>query len=169
MYAAKAGVSIMIRMPRRRERGAALIEFALVLPLLLVLIFSIVDFGLYFFIEHTLQFATREGVRLALVGRTLNDASGNPLTREESIIQTIKAKASIAIDPSQLQISIFPVAADYTDPLDWQNTQDAGGAGSYMRVATRYSYQFITPLLGGLVNNGRLAIKAQATYRNELF
>ena len=159
----------MIPRGPRGSRGVTIVEFALVLPLLFILIFSIVDFGLYFFIEHTLQFATREGARLALVGRTLNDSQGNRLNREASIIKAISDKAQIAIDPSKLQISIFPVSAGYADPADWQNTQDAGGPGSYMRVVSRYQYTFITPLLWGLVPNGRLQIKAQATYRNELF
>ena len=159
----------MIRRAPRNARGVALIEFALVLPLLLVLIFSIVDFGMYFFIQHTIQFATREGARLALVGRQLNDAQGNQMSREASIIKQISDKAAVAIDPGKLQISIFPVTAGYGDPVDWQNTQDAGGPGSYMRVVTRYDYKFVTPLLGALVPDGRLRISAQATYRNELF
>lgn len=139
------------------------------LPLLLVLIFTIIDFGIYFFVEHTVQFATREGVRLALVGRVLNDQAGNPLSREASIIKKISDEASVAIDPSKLQINIFPVGANYSDPADWDKTQDAGGPGSYMRVKTRYEYKFITPVLGLLVPNGRLNVRAQATYRNELF
>src|SRR5436309_9936394 len=68
----------------RGNRGVEIAEFALALPLFLIIMISIVDFGIYSFIQHTLQFATREGVRLALVGRTLTDASGNTLTREAS-------------------------------------------------------------------------------------
>jgi Flp pilus assembly protein TadG len=155
--------------PVRGGRGVSVVEFALVLPLLLGLVFAIVDFGLYFFIQHTVQFATREGVRLALVGRTLNDAAGDPLSREASIIKKISDEASIAINPSALQISIYPVSANYGDPIGWQNTQDAGPPGAFMRVRTRYDYKFITPLLGVMANGGKLAIEAQATYRNELF
>jgi|SRR5882762_3498313 len=153
----------------RGSKGTSIMEFSLVLPLLLVLIFTIADFGIYFFISHTVQFATREGVRLALVGRTVNDPNGNMLTREASIIQTISDKARIAVNPSTLQISIYPVSADFTDPVDWQGTQDAGGPGSYMRVKTFYEYKFVTPLLAALVPSGKLRILAQATYRNELF
>jgi Flp pilus assembly protein TadG len=153
----------------RGSKGVTIMEFSLVLPLLLVLIFTIVDFGIYSFIAHTVQFATREGVRLALVGRTVTDPNGNMLTREASIIQTIDDKARIAVSPSNLQISIFPVEADFSDPVGWQNTQDAGGPGNYMRVRTVYQYKFVTPLLAALVPNGKLSIRAQATYRNELF
>jgi Flp pilus assembly protein TadG len=153
----------------RGHRGVTIVEFALVLPLLLVLIFSIIDFGLYFFVEHTLQFATREGVRLALVGRTLDDPNGNPLSREASIIKMINDHAALAVNPSALEISIYPVNPDYTDPTDWKITQDAGGPGSYMRVKTRYYYKFITPLVGALLPNGRILVQSQATYKNELF
>lgn len=153
----------------RNSRGVAIAEFALVLPLLLILFFTIVDFGLFFFIQHTVQFATREGVRLALVGRTLTDGNGDPMSREASVIQTIQDKVQVAVDPNLVSISIFPINDDYTDPADWEGTQNAGQPGSYMRVRTQYSYKFVTPILSGLVPDGKLMIRAQATYRNEFF
>ena len=53
------------RSPRRR--GVALLEAALVLPMLLVLIFGSIDLGYAFFVKHTLQGASREGARRAAV------------------------------------------------------------------------------------------------------
>ena len=153
----------------RGDQGVAIAEFALILPMMLILIFTIVDFGLFFFIQHTVQFATREGVRVALVGRILTDGDGDPMTREESILQTIRDKVQVAVDPAQVAISIFPVNDDYSDPEDWEDMQNAGSPGSYMRVRTRYSYKFVTPILSALVPDGRLLIRAQATYRNEFF
>jgi Flp pilus assembly protein TadG len=153
----------------RGSKGATIVEFALVFPFFLVLVLGLVDFGLYFLAQHTLQFATREGVRLALVGRTINDESGNALSREASIIKTIRDKAILGIDPGALLISIYPVNPDYSDPTNWQNTQDAGQPGGYMRVTTRYEFRFVTPVIGSFVPNGRIQMQAQATYRNELF
>ena len=46
------------------ERGAALVEFALVAPLLLVVIAGIVDFGFLFQRYEVLTNAAREGARL---------------------------------------------------------------------------------------------------------
>lgn len=48
----------------RRERGAELIEFALILPLILVLIMGIFDFGLAFQRYEVITNAAREGARL---------------------------------------------------------------------------------------------------------
>jgi hypothetical protein len=152
------------------NKGTTLVEFALVVPLFILLSFGIIDFGWYFFVEHTLQYATREGMRLALVGRKLTDESGNPMSREASIIKTIKDNASLAVDPSNLSIYIFPIGNDYSDPENWANLDpNAGGPGSYMRVKTRYSYNFLTPLIGAFFTGGNTLVEAQGTYRNELF
>ena len=93
-------------------RGATLVEFAMVLPVFVLLLFGIIEFGRYFFVQHTLQFATREGTRLALVGGTLADANGNPLSRTASIIKQIRDNASLAVNPAEISISIFPITAN---------------------------------------------------------
>ena len=153
----------------RDRKGMTIVEFALVLPIFAILLFAIIEFGYYFFVQHTLQFATREGTRLALVGRTLNDASGNPMTRQDSIIQTIKNYASAAVNPAALQISIFPVGPGYTDPTNWQGTTDPGSGGNYMRVRVQYAFNFWTPLIGQFFPSGMRTITAEALYRNEAF
>ena len=51
-------------MHRTSDRGAAAVEFALVLPLLLLLVFGIVDFGRVYHEQVTLTHGAREGVRL---------------------------------------------------------------------------------------------------------
>jgi Flp pilus assembly protein TadG len=158
------GRSSRTEFKRRPPRGATLIEFALVLPIFLILMFATIEFGRYFYVEHTLQMATREGVRLGLVGRTVADANGHALDRPASIIRVIREKVRVAVNPADVSVSIYPVNADYSDPTDWQGTQDAGSAGSFMRVRTRYTFHLILPLLGRQV-----PMEAQATYRNELF
>jgi Flp pilus assembly protein TadG len=51
----------------QRERGAELIEFALVLPLLLLLVLGIVDFGFLFQRLEVVTNAAREGARIAVL------------------------------------------------------------------------------------------------------
>ncbi len=151
------------------NKGTSMVEFAIVLPLFLMLILGIIDFGRFFFVQHTLQFATREGTRLALVGKKLTDQAGNPMTREASIVETIKENASLAIDPLQLSINIFPVQGDYSDPGDWSKQTNAGDPGQYMRVRTRYTFEFLTPIIGTFFPGGMIGVQAEATYRNESF
>lgn len=56
------------RRGRRRERGAAAVEMALVLPILISLVFGIIDFSRIFNAEIQLSQAAREGARLAAIG-----------------------------------------------------------------------------------------------------
>lgn len=155
---------------KKGTRGVTAVEFALILPVFAFLMFGIVDFGRYFFVQHTLQFATREGTRLALTGRIITgDAS-----REASIIRTIKDKASVAVNPAEVSISIYQITGTYGDPSGWDTidpsgTGAAGDPGAYMRVRTRYTYTFLTPLIGKFFTGGKNIIVAEATYRNELF
>jgi len=53
----------------RNKRGQALIEFAFILPFLLVIVGGIVDFGLAFFVGQVIQNAAREGARAGAVVR----------------------------------------------------------------------------------------------------
>jgi len=155
---------------KKQSKGVTVLEFALVLPLLFLLVFGIMEFGYLFFVQHTLEMATREGARLALVGGTITEG-GNQLNRVASVVATIRAKASIAVPPGDVEISIYPVFPDssYSDPVGWQTTQNAGLSGSYMRVRTRYTHHFMTPVLGNFFTAGNMVVQAQATYRNELF
>ena len=52
----------------RRERGAAAVEFALLLPVLVLLIGGIVVYGRFFFTQLQLTNAAREGARAGIVG-----------------------------------------------------------------------------------------------------
>lgn len=159
---------ITVMKSRKGTRGAAAVEFALVLPIFVLLLMGIIDFGRYFFVQHTVQYATREGTRLGLVGGTLAGDDGTPLDRTASIIREIRDNAGIAINPAELMISIFPITG-YTDPTGWEGMQNAGGPGDFMRVRTRYAYHFLTPFIGDFFSNGTNIIAAEATYRNELF
>ena len=51
---------------RRRWRGSAVLDAALVFPILLSLTFGTVEYGYYFYVKHSLQGAAREGARAAI-------------------------------------------------------------------------------------------------------
>ncbi|GAB4099300.1 TadE family protein [Sinomonas halotolerans] len=68
-----------------RERGAAAVEMAIILPVLVALVMGIVEFGRAFNAQQTLTFAAREGVRAmalendATTARTAVRSAGTPL------------------------------------------------------------------------------------------
>lgn len=57
----------LMRRVRQREEGAALVEFALVAPLLALLLFGIIEFGRVFNAKVTYTHAAREAVRVVAV------------------------------------------------------------------------------------------------------
>jgi uncharacterized membrane protein len=61
---------------RRPDRGAAAVELALVMPLLLLILFGIIDFGRMFNAQITLTQAAREGARAAAYGQTPETVRG---------------------------------------------------------------------------------------------
>lgn len=61
---------------RHKERGASAVEFAIVLPVLLTLVFGIIDYGALFFDSIGLKQGSREGARQAAVVRFDPSCSG---------------------------------------------------------------------------------------------
>lgn len=60
----------------RDERGTSAVEFAIIAPILLLLIFTIIQGGLYFYARNTAQSASREGVSyLRLAGNNSDPES----------------------------------------------------------------------------------------------
>jgi len=53
----------------KSQKGATLVEFAIILPLLLLLIFGIIEFGLFLFNRHVITNAVREAARAGIVVR----------------------------------------------------------------------------------------------------
>jgi Flp pilus assembly protein TadG len=155
-----------LRFKGKRNQGNAAVEFALTLPIFIILVIGIIEFGWYFFVQHTLQYATREGMRVALVGRTITG-----MDRKNFIIKTIQDNAELAVKRDAVAVSIYKVDPNnnFTDPNSWQGTQDPGLPGDFMRVRSEYNYKFFTPLIGGFFNGGGVVIQAEGTYRNEQF
>ena len=80
--------SFLRRHPRATRRGQSLVEFALVSPLLVMLVFGIVDFGRAIYYENAITNAAREGSRVAILpdnpcntvygGTPANSSGGSP-------------------------------------------------------------------------------------------
>ncbi len=64
------------RLGNRNESGQAMVEFALVAPILFTILFAIVQFGIVFMNSVALTDAVRVGARKATVSRSAADPSG---------------------------------------------------------------------------------------------
>jgi Flp pilus assembly protein TadG len=95
------------RLLRRNEKGAAIVEFALVVPLLLLLLWGIVDIGRAFYTLNNLASAVREGARSAAVMSTPPDGSANT-----TLIRSTVTTAFMPIGPALRPESVFVTLAN---------------------------------------------------------
>ena len=102
---------------RDRDRGATAVEFALLLPLLLLLVFGIIDFGRALNAQITLTQAARTGARLAALGQP-NVASATQA-------------AATGLSPVTVAVTPCPSGA----------TQTTAAV-----VTASYSFSFVTPI-----------------------
>ena len=89
----------MRRRPHQRsERGVELVEFAIIVPVLALLLFGLIDFGWAFSQDLSVKHAAREGARLASVNAETdtNDLSGNCT----ALITMIKQRVSTELKSS---------------------------------------------------------------------
>jgi Flp pilus assembly protein TadG len=84
------------RITRRSQHGGAAVEFALVLPVFVAVLFGMIDYGWYFYQKFTLTAAIREGVRF---GATFKEGgtSGEP---EDKALQESKDRCDMGSVPS---------------------------------------------------------------------
>ena len=115
---------------RSRHRGQAIVETALVLPIFLILVLAIVDFGLGLRAWITVTNAAREGARVAAVRGSCSAIEAQVMDTSGGLISD--AATQIIIDPPTCN----------------------GTAGSPVSVTATYEYNFVTPLaglLGGVI------------------
>lgn len=139
--------------------GSALTELALVIPLFLLLVFAVCDFGRLFFVETTLQNAVRQAGRYAITGNHQPDTQhqGQTLSRVDSIIQVAKQTA-IGIDVTDIQISSVNGGAG-----------NAGGPGDTVTISLTSDVKLITPLVAAFFNHGVYTFTVSVSLKNEPF
>lgn len=150
----------MSRHPRV-QRGVAAVEMAIVLPMFLLLLLSILDFGRLFFTEITLQHAMREAGRFGVTGSQLADPK-DPKTLQSRMasIKQIVSQTAVGVDvnPSDIVISSIIGGKD-----------NAGVAGDTLTISLSYTFYFITPLIGQYFDNGSHRFTVSTSFRNEPF
>ena len=127
-----------------REDGQAMVEFALSLPIILILLCGIIDFGWVGFNMLTLQNVTREGVRSGIV---VSDVVSN----NAKVSQRIRDMA-----PDYVKDSV-EIYITYSDPVNFKSGD--------ITVVTKYRLKTITPFSGIFTKNGEFALEAECTMK----
>lgn len=123
----------------RQGRGQSLAEFALVLPLFLLLFMAIVDFGTAVFTYNSLTNAAREGARLAIVNQDT-----------ASVVQRAENQVSIAeINAPNVTIEFYQEAANGAP--DTSSTCSPAAVGCLAVVTFEATYEPMTPIIGRIL------------------
>lgn len=98
------------------EHGAAIVEFALVLPVLLLVLWGIVDIGRAFYTLNSLTSALREGARTAAAMATKPDIAANQTVVRATVMQSF-APLGPPLDTTKVSVTVagrqVTVAARY--------------------------------------------------------
>lgn len=138
-----------------RPRGQSLVEFALILPVFILVLVGILDLGRAVYAFNTLNNAAREGSRLAIVDQTVTH------------IQAHAAQQAgwLGVDPSQ-------VTVDFRDPAVPQTAGSCPGApgsgaivGCLAVVRLTYAFEAATPIISQIV--GTISLAGESRFRVE--
>lgn len=110
---------------RKNEKGQSIVEFALVIPLLLIFVMAIIEFGFMFNAYLTISSASREGARLGALGET------------NTAIELRVDSVSNTLDLNNINVAVTPSSRD---------------RGDMVRVTVSYDYQLITPIISNILS-----------------
>lgn len=137
----------MTRCFARAQEGQALVEFALVAPVLLLLVVGIFEFGRAWNAHQGVTDAAREGARAAVVA--------DPLMTTDSVRAVVRnALARAALDPGLATIELSGVG-------------DPTGEPARVRVRYPYHFGFLKPMGAVLGNAGTVTLGTAFVMRNE--
>ncbi len=150
-----------------RSAGTATVELALVVPLLLLLLMGIIEFGLLFEDFMLLKNAAREGARTGATGNSttaIADRVENAAAQLATEDLTITQEYSVYDEGSWTWYTLGDISGD-------EGTINDAPAGSPIRVEVSYPHPLVaTGILPGLEDDpgsGTINLTATATFRRE--
>lgn len=131
-------------------RGQSMVEFALIAPLLILLLLALFDFGRAAYAYNAISNAAREGARLAIVDQTVS--GGIPVAATEAANQA----TALGLDPSDTS----EVQVLYRLP-DLSASCPDRGIGCVAEVRVQYQFRAVTPVIGAIIGPVTLSTTTQ--------
>lgn len=129
------------------ERGAVAAEFALLLPVFLLILFGIIEFGMLMYGREVVTNAAREGARAGIVQ--------GPPKRTSGEITTIANNYLTGTGINQADVTFTPAGVGLASP-------------NMLTVTAVYNYNFLIPYIPAVVGiPNPLVITTQAVMRHE--
>jgi hypothetical protein len=134
------------------QSGQSLVEFALMLPMLLIMLMGTLDIGRMYFAFVAIQNAAGEGALYAAINPKCVHASDGPECADpyNAEYRAIHESPGGAVDWARVTIDV--------EPVDRSGLRE----GDPITIYVRYQYDILTPLISPLVKDGKLALTAHA-------
>jgi Flp pilus assembly protein TadG len=148
-----------------RQSGATVVEMAIIAPVLLLILLSLIELSMMFFATLTMQYAVREGARYAITGQSNLDPNTGSSQRYAAIIASFKDNSLGMYDKLSPAISVNGTsyaASNYSNGM-------FGAPGDIIVVQLDCDWIVTTPFLSNLFGNGKYHFAVAATMRNEYF
>jgi Flp pilus assembly protein TadG len=129
------------------ERGAAVVEFAIVVPVLLTVVMAILDFGRMMAVSASLAAAVRDGARQAATASTLAVGAAERTAVQNRVVSAFQPFGGQALTAAQVAVTL--TAND-----------------EVVVTVTGYAYQPITPI-ASMIGLGTISFNRSATFRWE--
>jgi Flp pilus assembly protein TadG len=123
----------------KSQKGQSLVEFALVLPLLVLLLFGIIDFARIFHVYLTMDHAGREAARAASIGN------------DDTTVRNTAVSDASSIGLTADKVGVTPTGTRTT--------------GTNVSITINYPITFLTPVIGNII--GPLTLKDTTVMRVE--
>jgi Flp pilus assembly protein TadG len=141
-------------MLRHNQKGAATVEFAIILPLLLLLIFGMIEFSLLMYNKAMITNASREGARRGIVYRV------DPTTFNYSPLTDTQIQDEVTKYLSNYLITFSSTVTPHSTIITPANR----ASGDMLNVQVSYPYQFLVfPVIARLVAPGGTTIPGTIT------
>jgi hypothetical protein len=147
----------------RNQRGSTIVEAAIITPLLLLLTFSIVDFGAMFYVYLALENGVSQATRYGVTGNLKNDPAkpGTPLSRTESMKLAMRQATPTLTIPD----SAFAFAHQTPGGTGW--IAGTGAPSDIEKMSVTYTWKFYDPLMRPFFTGGKVTLKVDSSMKNE--
>lgn len=148
---------------RKDSLGATAVEFALIAPMLFLLIFGTIEYGLIMFTSSVIEGGTANAARTAKTGAGKSTAANEAVRASQDkkrIEDLIMSRGANFLDRNKLQVIVTPQSSP---------TNTVGEAGEMVTYSATYTWDILTPIMRQFFGNdeGQVLLSAVTIVYNE--
>jgi Flp pilus assembly protein TadG len=125
----------------KKQKGQALVEFAIILPIVILVLMAILEFGIMLNTYLKIENAAREGARAGIVGKSYTE------------IGTLVTTISPSLNSSKMSVVITPTEAQ----------RKSGGT---LTVKVNYNYETMLPIISSIIGDS-IILRSETSMRIE--